>query len=109
MLALVTQVPSLVRVTLQSVLGLGATGTMMVMAACTLVMVVVYPLLIGGVLRVIDAAEPGRPVHATALFDTFRAGHDAGRLIGFGVAMFVAYLAVFALVGGLFGQAFRAY
>ncbi|HEY9541924.1 MAG TPA: hypothetical protein VIR05_09860, partial [Luteimonas sp.] len=109
LLALVALVPSLVQVTLQSVLGLGATGTMMVMAACTLVMVVVYPLLIGGVLRVIDAAEHGRPVHATALFDTFRAGNDAGRLIGFGVAMFVAYLAVFALVVGLFGQDFMAW
>src|SRR3546814_7472619 len=50
-----------------------------------------------------------RPVHATALFDTFRAGNDAGRLIGFGVAMFVAYLAVFALVVGLFGQDFMAW
>src|SRR3546814_13832895 len=72
-------------------------------------MVVGYPLLIGGVLRVIDAAEHGRPVHATALFDTFRAGNDAGRLIGFGVAMLVAYLAVFALVVGLFGQDFTAW
>src|SRR3546814_16893351 len=77
-----------------------------VMAASKLVMVVVYPLLIGGVLRVIDAAEHGRPVNATALFDTFRAGNDAGRLIGFGVAMFVAYLVVFALVVGLFSQDF---
>src|SRR3546814_18666300 len=72
-------------------------------------MVVAYPVLIGGGLREIAAAEHGRPVHATALFDTFRAGNDAGRLIGFGVAMFVAYLAVFALVVGLFGQDFTAW
>src|SRR3546814_16851469 len=60
LLALVALVPSLVQVTLQSVLGLGATGTMMVMAACPLGMVVVYPLLTGGVLRVIDAADHGQ-------------------------------------------------
>src|SRR3546814_11375102 len=86
LLALVALVPSLVQVTLQSVLGLGATGTMMVMAACTLVLVVVYPLLIRGVLRVLDAPEHGRPVHAPALFDPFRAGNDAGRLTETGQA-----------------------
>lgn len=109
LLALVAMLPSLVQVVLQSALGLGTTGTMAVMAASTLVMVVVYPLLIGGVLRVIDAAEHGRPVHATALFDTFRAGNDAGRLVGFGVAMFAAYIAVFVVVVGLFGQDFLAW
>src|SRR5690606_32695312 len=46
------------------------------------------------------------PTHATGLCDTFRAGNGAGRLIGFGVAMFVASLAVFVAVVGLFGQDF---
>src|SRR5690606_11590843 len=109
LLALVAMVPSLVQAVVPGALGLDANGALVVIAACTLVMVVVYPLLVGGLLRVIDAAEHGRPTHAMALFDTFRAGNDAGRLIGFGVAMFVAYLAVFVLVAGLFGQDFMAW
>jgi hypothetical protein len=109
LLALVALVPSVVQVALQTGLGLGATASLGVMAACTLVMVVVYPLLIGGLLRVIDAAEHGRPTHAAALFDTFHAGNGAGRLIGFGVVMFVAYLALFVAVVALFGQEFFAW
>lgn len=106
LLALVALLPSLVQVALQSMVGSDPTATMAVLAACTLVMVVVYPLLIGGVLRVIDAAENGRPTHATALFDAFRAGSGRGRLVGFGVVMFVAYLVVFVAVVWLFGQDF---
>lgn len=109
LLALVGLVPSVIQLVLQSGLGLGTTASLGVMAACTLAMVVVYPLLIGGVLRVIDAAEHGRPTHAAALFDTFRAGSGAGRLVGFGVAMFVAYLVLFVAVVALFGQDFSAW
>jgi hypothetical protein len=109
LLALVALVPSFIQLALQSGLRLGTTASLAVMAACTLVMVVVYPLLIGGLLRVIDAAEHGRPTHAAALFDTFHAGNGAGRLIGFGVVMFVAYLALFVAVVALFGQDFFAW
>ena len=109
LLALVGLVPSVIQLVLQSGLGLGTTASLGVMAACTLAMVVVYPLLIGGVLRVIDAAEHGRPTHAAALFDTFRAGSGAGRLVGFGVAMFVAYLVLFVAVVALFGQDFSGW
>lgn len=106
LLALVALVPSVIQFGLQSGLGLGPTASLGVMAACTLLMVVVYPLLIGGLLRVIDAAEHGRPTRAAALFETFQAGHGAGRLIGFGVVMFVAYLVLFVAVVALFGQGF---
>ena len=109
LVALVALVPSLLQAMVQGTLALGQTGSLAVMAAGTLVMVVVYPLLVGGLLRVIDAAEHDRPIHATALFDTFRAGNGAGRLVGFGVAMFVAYLAVFVVVVSLFGQDFLAW
>lgn len=106
LLALIALVPSVVQVLLQSGLKLGANATLAVIAACTVVMVLIYPLLIGGVLRVIDASEKGLPTHASALFDTFRSGNGAGRLVGFGVVMFVIYLAVFVAVVGLFGQDF---
>ena len=106
LLALVALIPSVVQLAVQYGLKLGPNATMGVIAVCTLVMVVVYPLLIGGVLRVIDASEKGQATHASALFDTFRSGHGGGRLIGFGVAMFVIYLAVFVAVVALFGQDF---
>lgn len=106
LLALVALAPSVLQVVLQAGFGLGATGTLVLMAASTLVMVVLYPLLIGGVLRVIDAAEHGRPTHATALFDAFRPGQGRGRLVGFGVAMFAAYLALAVVAAGLAGEEF---
>jgi hypothetical protein len=106
LLALVALVPSVIQVALQSGLKLDANASMVVIAACTLVMVVVYPLLIGGVLRVIDASEKGLPTQASALFDTFRSGNGGGRLVGFGVVMFVLYLVVFVAVIGLFGRNF---
>lgn len=108
LLALVAMAPSLLQLVV-SALGLGATAAMAAMAVSTLAMAVVYPLLIGGVLRVIDAAEHGRPTHAGALFETFRAGADRGRLVGFGVVMFVAYLVVFVAVVALFGQDFSGW
>src|SRR5690606_27429524 len=63
----------------------------------------VFPLLIGGALRVIDAAERGRPAAPTAVFDTFRAGQGGGRLIGFGLLMTALYLLVFGVLIGSFG------
>ena len=104
LLALVALVPSLVQAFAQHVLGLGPGESMGAVGVLSLVMVLVYPLLIGGVLRVIDAAEHGRPTRATAVFDTFRSGNGGLRLVGFGVLMFLLNLVVFGTVIGLFGK-----
>jgi hypothetical protein len=106
LLALVAMVPSLVQVGLQQGAGLGPEQVLPVAGVVTLAMIVVYPLLIGGVLRVIHDSEHGRPTHATALFDTFRAGHGRGRLVAFGAVLAALYIATFAVVLGLFGDAF---
>lgn len=106
LLALVALIPSLLQLGLQFGAGLGPEQVLMAVGVLTLVMIVVYPLLIGGVLRVIHASEHGQPTHATAIFDTFRAGSGRGRLIGFGVLLAVIYIATFvimlAAVGGDF-------
>ena len=106
LLALIALIPSMIQMLLQFGLGLGPEVVMVVIGLTTLASIVVYPLLIGGLLRVIDAAENGRPTHASAIFDTFHAGSDRARLIGFGLLMTAIYLGVFLLVVSLFGKDF---
>lgn len=106
LMAVIALIPSVIQLVLQYGLGLGPDALMIVIGLTTLASIVVYPLLIGGLLRVIDAAENGRPTHATAIFDTFHADGGRGRLIGFGVLMTAIYLGVFLLVIRLFGKDF---
>ena len=106
LLAVVALIPSAIQMALQYGLGLGQEAVMTVVGVTTLVSLFVYPLLIGGLLRVIHAAERGEPTHATAIFDTFRSGQGGGRLIGFGLAMAAIYIGLFLLIIGLFGQDF---
>jgi len=104
LVALIALLPSLVQMLLQGAMGGQADAGLTVAALTTLVSLVVFPLLIGGVLRVIDASERGRPASATGVLEAFRAGHGAGRLIGFGLLMTVLYLLVFGTIVGTFGQ-----
>ncbi|MFS8138494.1 MAG: hypothetical protein ACMG50_10255, partial [Thermomonas sp.] len=106
LMALVALIPSVLQIVLQLVFKENPTATMAVMAITTVLSMVVTTLLIGGLLRVIHAAENGQPTHATAIFDTFRDRHLRGRLIGFGVLMMVIYLGVFIAVISLFGGDF---
>ena len=106
LMAVIALIPSAVQLLLQHGLGLGPEAVMAVIGLTTLASIVVYPLLIGGLLRVIHAAENGQPTHASAIFDTFHAGSGSGRLIGFGLLMTAIYLGVFLLVVSLFGKDF---
>jgi len=104
LLMVVGLVPSCLQLVAQ--FALGTQAMMTVMAVVVLLSLVVYPLLIGGFLRVIDASEHGRPTRATALFDAFRGGHGAARMIGFSLVMTVAYVLVVYLVLRSFGPGF---
>lgn len=106
LMAVIALIPSVLQMLLQLVFKESPTTIMVVVAIMTLVSMVVTSLLIGGVLRVIHAAENGLPTHATAVFDTFRAGQMRSRLIGFGILMMAIYLGVFLLVVSLVGQDF---
>ena len=106
LLAAVALIPSVLQLVLQLVFKESPSAIVAVMAITTVLSMVVTALLIGGMLRVIHAAENGQPTHATAIFDSFRDGHLRGRLIGFGVLMMVIYLGVFVAVISLFGQDF---
>lgn len=101
--AVAAAAPSLVQVVLKG-LKLNAETTYVVAGAVSLVMVVVLPLLIGGVLRVIDAAEHGRPIHALAVFDLFKSGAGGARVVGFGVLNSILYIGAIALVIAVFGR-----
>ena len=103
LLALVALIPSVVQLILQQGLGLEPGAMVNVIGLLSLLMLVLYPLLIGGLLRVIDDAEHARPTHATALFATFRAGSGAGRLIAFGVLITLIYVAAFGALIAAFG------
>lgn len=110
LLMLAALVPSIVQLVLERLFARGnLSASLAIAGACALVMMAVYPLLIGGFFRVIDATERNRPVRATALFDTFRGGQGAGRLIGFGLLMTAIYLLVFGVIVGAFGQELAAW
>jgi hypothetical protein len=102
LLMLVALIPSVLQLIAQRLFP-GTAAMLWITGVSLLVMVVVYPLLIGGFFGVIDATERGRPTHATALFDTFRPGPARGRLIGFGLLMSLIYLLAFGAVLVAFG------
>lgn len=109
LLAVIALIPSVIQMALQYGLGLSPQAVMVVIGLTTMVSLVIYPLLIGGLLRVIHAAENGRPTRATAIFDTFQAGGDRVPLILFGLLMTAIYLAVFLAVISLFGKDFMTW
>jgi hypothetical protein len=58
--------------------------------------------LYGGYLQVIDAAERGLPARARDVFKPYRQG-EAFKLIGFGLAMLVVYIAMAGLISAATG------
>lgn len=101
--ALLALVPNVLQAVLQIAFGLEPGTQIMVIGATSLVSIIVYPLLIGGVLRVIDAVEHGRPARPSDVFATFTGG-NAGRFIGFGVLMGALYIATFYALVSAFGE-----
>lgn len=104
LVALVALVPSVLQMLAQPLLGAQPNLLLGFVAVTTLLSLVVFPLLIGGALRVIDAAEHDRETRAAAVFDVFRGAPGAGRLVGFGLLMAALYLLVFGTIIGVFGK-----
>ena len=102
LMLLVALVPSLVQQLVLMAVGPDNVNVVLGVAlAGMLVMLVVFPLLIAGFLRVIDAAENGRPTRALAIFDTFRAGNHRGRIIGTGLLLWAAVVLAWLVPAGL--------
>ncbi|MCI4567908.1 hypothetical protein [Lysobacter sp. CFH 32150] len=107
LLLVVGLIPTAVQLIAQLGFGMQGPALLSVVGVVMLVSLVVLPPLIGGFLRVIDASEHDRPVAATALFDTYKSGQGAGRMIGFGLIMTAIYIVCFVLlVRVCFGEGF---
>lgn len=100
-LLLACLVPSLLSLPLQLSLrnggaSPGATVFIWILAGSMLLGLLIVPLY-AGYLQVIDAAERGQPARARDVFKPYRQG-EALRLIGYGVALIVIYIALFGIV-----------
>jgi hypothetical protein len=108
---LMSLLPSLITLPMQwGTMRSGATPDTTTMVAIMVISIVGSLLLvplIAGYLRVIDAAEQGRPARARDVFALYRQG-EVLRLMGYGLAMLVVYIAAIAIVlavaGGGIGQ-----
>lgn len=66
--------------------------------ATSLLFGLLYPVLIGGFMRIVDGSRNGRPVSAWTVFEPFRTGQGWPRLVVFGLCMAVMYLVFLAIV-----------
>ena len=89
--------PTALTLPLQMGLDPGIAGLVAIMAVSLLASLLMVPLM-GGYLRLIDAAENGRPARAGDVFCAYRPGGGALRLIGFALAMLVVYLVAVAAI-----------
>lgn len=101
LLLLLSLLPSLITLPIQ----MGAAPGLGMMAAVVgismLGSLLLLPL-IAGYMRIIDAADRGLPARATDVFAPYRSG-EVLRLIGYGLAMLLVYVAVFALIVAIAG------
>lgn len=102
--AMASLLPSLVQLLLLSLLQPGPNGSMAIAVAVTLLQIVLFPPLVGGFFRLIHAAEQGAPTRATDIFAPFHQPADARRMVGFGLVLTALYLAIAAVLLGVFGR-----
>ncbi|KAB8198480.1 hypothetical protein FKV24_001855 [Lysobacter maris] len=97
-------VPNLLQVLAQSLFQPGGSGSTIIAALTTVLSIVILSPAIGGYLRLIDACEHGRPAHASDILQPFARGGGAFQLIGFGMLMTLACVAIAAVVIAPFGN-----
>lgn len=98
--------PGLLQLVMLQAMGGSATGQLVAMGLSTVASIVLMSLLVGGYLRVIHAAEEGRPAAPTDVLAPFRSGQGAGRLVLFGVLLVLVYLVLASVVILLVGEGF---
>lgn len=97
-------VPNLLQVLAQSLFQPGGSGSTIIAALTTVLSIVIMSPAIGGYLRLIDASEHGLPVHASDILQPFARGGGAFQLIGFGMLMTLACVAIALAVLSQFGN-----
>lgn len=105
----VALVPSVVQLAVQGVAGTGNDAVMLGGLGLSLLfsLLVMGPLM-AGYLRLLHASETGAPTHPTAIFDIFRPGQGAGRVIGVLLLLVVVGLALFGAIALVLGGDFFA-
>lgn len=88
----------MVQAAAQFVVGQSIAVLLTINIALMLVGVVVYPVLFGGYLRILDAVEHERPAAARDLFSPFQSGGGAGSLIMVGIVLMLVYALFLALL-----------
>lgn len=101
LVALLSLVPSLITLPIQMAVGPGLGMLAVVMGVSMLCGLLLVPLL-AGYMRIVDAADRGLAANAMDVFAPYRSG-EALRLIGFGLAMLLVYLLMFALIVAIAG------
>lgn len=98
---LLSLLPSLVTVPIQTTLGPGLDMLAVVMLISMLCGLLLVPS-IAGYLRIVDAADRGLAAKATDVFAPYRNG-EVLRLMGYGLAMLAVYLSMFAIIIAIAG------
>lgn len=82
----------------QMLLPVHGDAKLAVVAATAVVGALLYPILFGGFMRLLDASHHGRPTSALMLFEPFQPGKGGARLALFGLCMLLIYAAFLALL-----------
>lgn len=107
LLLVMALVPTVVQLVVQNGLKITSPQVMYVLVAFSLLYaLVVMPPLTGGFLRVIHAVETGAPTRAGAIFDFYRNGADAWRMIGLQWLLLLAAVVVSGAILLAFGGKF---
>ncbi len=96
-------VPSFLQGLAHALLQPGPAAAAGIAALATVLAVALLGPLMGGYLRLIDAAVHGRPAHPADVLAPFRNAADARRMIGFSFAMLLVQLGALSLLGAMFG------
>lgn len=102
LMLLIALLPTAVTMPVQLLFKPGVGGLAAIMALSMLASLLMVPLM-GGYLRLIDAAENGRPASAGDVFSGYHRGGGALRMIGFGLAMLALYLLAVAAIIAIAG------
>ncbi|HET7932328.1 MAG TPA: hypothetical protein VFL63_13195 [Rhodanobacteraceae bacterium] len=89
----------------QMLVPLHGNAKLAVVGVSMLIGAMLYPVLYGGFMRVIDAIRHDRPANAFMLFEPFKPGQGGARLALFGFGMWVIYAAFIALLASTVGRA----
>lgn len=98
LLILCMAAPVVVQMLVQRAMRPQGAAAIAMFATLTLATSILYPILMGGFMRLIDASRNERQVQVSMVFDPFRKGRGGSRLALFGLCMLLIYAAFLAVL-----------